>query len=75
MLDVEWTKYMNRKFANKLGHEMENGNSTSNIPLLRHLSTLPIAVYLDILVFCGKNTDSTIPPSRFCLSAFEQIRL
>ena len=40
MLDVEWTKDMNRKFAKKLGHEMENENSTSNIPLLPYLSTL-----------------------------------
>ena len=40
MLDVEWTKDMNRKFAKKLGHGIENGNSTSNIPLLPYLSTL-----------------------------------
>ena len=43
--DVEWTKDMNRKFAKKLGHEMENGNSTSNIPLLPYLSTLRFIIH------------------------------
>ena len=34
------TKDMNRKFAKKLGHGIENGNSTSSIPLLPYLPTL-----------------------------------
>ena len=54
MLDVEWTKDMNRKFAKKLGHEIENGNSTSNIPLLPYLSTLcHIIILAKCVTACG----------------------